>query len=359
MKDEAKTVGSFNPLIPNGASRLQVIALTCRVLTQTDRRSWDDFNQHCPTSCFMQAWAWADFKEREGFSTFRYGLFQGETLVGGCLFYGYPRPNPANLLTAPGGPCLPPGQEAEGIALLLTAVKVIATDFGAIAFRIEPSWTDCPPWLEGFVRAPVDLLPSETLWIDLRPSEAQILAAMKPKGRYNIRVSQRHGVTTTFTTDPQSIPIFYDVFWQTVERQQFFGEPYGFFINLCQTLFQANMAEIGISTWQGQVLGCILVVYWGKQATYLYGGSTAQQPPVMANYALHWAAMRRAKAKGCDRYDFYGYSRRLNHSYAKFSQFKGQFGGTVVTTMGAHDYFFYDRLADTLITVLNRLHLGG
>lgn len=307
----------------------------------------------------MQAWAWADFKEREGFSTFRYGLFQGETLVGGCLFYGYPRPHSAQLLAALGGPCLPLGQETEGMALLLAAAKAIATDFGAITLRIEPPWTERTPWLEGFVRAPVDLLPSETLWIDLRPSEAEILATMKPKGRYNIRVSQRHGVTTTFTTDPQAIPTFYDIFWETVERQQFFGESYGFFINLCQTLFNANMAEIGLATGQGQVLGVMLVVYWGKQATYLYGGSTAQHPQVMANYALHWAAMQRAKAKGCDRYDFYGYSQNPNHSYAKFSQFKGQFGGTVVTTIGAQDYFFYDCLAETLITVLNRLHLGG
>jgi peptidoglycan pentaglycine glycine transferase (the first glycine) len=333
--------------------------ITCRILTQADRQQWDNFNQYCSASCFMQAWAWADFKEREGFSTFRHGLFQDKMLVGGCLFYGYPRPNSANLLTAPGGPCLPLGQEAEGLALLLTAVKAIAAEFGAIAFRIEPPWTTRTPWLDGFVRAPVDLLPSETLWIDLRPPEAEILAGMKPKGRYNVRLSQRHSVTTTFTRDPQAIPTFYDIFWQTVERQQFLGEPYGFFINLCQTLFQANMAEIGLATWQGQVLGVMLVVYWGKQATYLYGGNTAQQPQVMANYALHWAAMQRAKANGCDRYDFYGYTRNPNHSYAKFSQFKGQFGGTVVTTIGAHDYFFYDCLADTLITVLNRLHSEG
>jgi peptidoglycan pentaglycine glycine transferase (the first glycine) len=358
MKDEAGTVGNDKTLTTT-EPLLQTPALSCRVLTQTERQLWDEFNQQSLTGCFMQAWAWADFKAREGFSTFPYGLFQGQTLVGGCIFYGYPRPNPANVLMAPGGPCLPPGQEAEGMALLLASAKAIAADFGAIAFRIEPPWTERPPWLEGFVRAPVDLLPSETLWIDLRPSEAEILAAMKPKGRYNIRVSERHGVTTTFTSDPQAIPTFYDIFWETVERQKFLGEPYGFFINLCQTLFRANMAEIGLATWRGQVLGVMLVVYWGRVATYLYGGSTAQHPQVMANYALHWAAMRRAKAKGCDRYDFYGYSRDPNHSYAKFSQFKRQFGGTVAIAIGAQDYFFYDRLADTLITVLNRLHLGG
>ncbi|MGB8698300.1 MAG: peptidoglycan bridge formation glycyltransferase FemA/FemB family protein [Thermosynechococcaceae cyanobacterium] len=332
--------------------------LHCQLLYPTDRSAWDWLTQQSPTGCFMQAWAWADFKEREGFQTFRYGLFQAERLVGGCCFYGYPQPHGANLLTAPGGPCLPSGQEAEGMALLLAQAQHLAQDFGAIALRIEPLWSMPPAWLQGFVRAPVDLLPSETLWIDLRPSAVDLLAAMKPKGRYNIRVSQRYGVETTFTCDAQAIPTFYDVFWDTAERQQFFGEPYGYFINLCQTLFAAHMAEIGLATWQGEVLAVMLLVYWGKQATYLYGGRTARHPEAMASYGLHWAALQRAKGKGCDRYDFYGYSRNPHHSYAKFSQFKGQFGGTVATTMGAHDYFFYDRLADTLVSVFNRLHLG-
>lgn len=75
----------------------------------------------------------------------------------------------------------------------------------------------------------------------------------------------------------------------------------------------------------------------------------------MANYALHWAAMQRAKSKGCHFYDFYGFTRDPQHSYAKFSQFKSQFGGRFVSTIGAHDHFFYDQLADTLIQVWQRI----
>ncbi|UBF25203.1 peptidoglycan bridge formation glycyltransferase FemA/FemB family protein [Kovacikia minuta CCNUW1] len=151
------------------------------------------------------------------------------------------------------------------------------------------------------------------------------------------------------------------------KRQRFFGEPYGFFINLCQTLFAANMAEIGLATWKGEVLSAILLIYWGtpyptpqsphptSRATYLYGGRSPHHPQVMASYGLHWAAMQRAKARGYHSYDFYGYTRDPNHGYAKFSQFKRQFGGTPVTTIGAHDYFFYDRLADTLVGIFKRI----
>jgi peptidoglycan pentaglycine glycine transferase (the first glycine) len=346
---ETPLFSTLNSPPPNG--------LRCELLSKIHQQEWDALNQASPTGCFMQSWAWAEFKEREGFLSFRYGLFQGDRLVGGCFIYGYPRAHPANLLMVPGGPSLPIGQEADGMSLLLEQAKILAQDFGAIALRIEPSYSKSPSWLEGFVRAPVDVLPSETLWIDLSVSEVELLAGMWPKGRYNIRLSQRHGVTTVFSTDSQFIPTFYDVFWETVERQGFFGEPYGFFINLCQTLFQANIAEIGVATLHGEVLAVMLLVYWGKQATYLYGGRATQHPQVMASYALHWAAMQRAKERGCERYDFYGYTRDSKHAYAKFSRFKRQFGGEVVTTIGAHDYFFYDHLANTLIEILNRLPL--
>ncbi len=329
--------------------------LTIKQLNLAERQLWDSLVKTHADGCFMQSWSWADFKELEGYKTFRYGLFLNRKLVGGCIFYFYPHMSNANLLMAPGTPLLPPSLGEEGMQLLREKAAVLAKELGAIAFRIEPLWTQKPDYLTGFVRAPVDLLPSETLLIDLHPTEAEMLAAMKQKGRYNLRLSWRRGVETDFTTDSQAIPLFYDLFWETVKRQQFFGEPYSFFINLCQTLFAANIAEIGLARWRGKVLAAILVVYWGNRATYLYGGRNFEHPEVMAPYALHWTAMQRAKVRGCTVYDFYGFTRDRNHAYAKFSQFKSQFGGVPVTTIGAHDYFFYDQLADTLIGLFRSL----
>lgn len=328
---------------------------TVRQLSLSEKYLWDSVVKASPTGCFMQSWTWANFKELEGYKTFRYGLFWQETLVGGCIFYFYPHSSKANLLIAPGAPLLPFSNCEEGMQLLREKAASLAQKLGAIALRIEPLWTQKMSCLRGFVRAPADLLPSETLLIDLRPNETELLAAMKPKGRYNLRLSWRHGVKPEFTTDSQAIPIFYDLFWETVKRQQFFGEPYSFFINLCQTLFAANMAEIGLAQWRGKAIAAILVIYWGERATYLYGGRSFEHPELMASYGLHWAAMQRAKARGCTIYDFYGFTRKPHHAYTKFSQFKSQFGGVPVTTIGAHDYFFYDQLADTLIGLFQSL----
>lgn len=334
------------------------LPLTIRQLTTSENPTWNLLVKSTPHGCFMQTSVWADFKEIEGYKTFRYGLFLDDKLLGGCIYYLYPHSNKANLLFIPGGPILPENHQQPGMDLLLKTGESIAKKYGAVALRIEPLWQEKPDYLQdtlqGFVRAPADLLPCETLLIDLRPNTDQILAAMKPKGRYNIRLSQRYGVNFEFSNDSQTIPKFYDLFWETVQRQGFFGEPYSFFINLCQTLFKADMAEIGLARWNGEIIAAILVVYCGHTATYLYGGSSLLYKQVMANYGLHWQAIQRAKNRGCLVYDFYGFTLDANHSYAKFSRFKSQFGGTRIKTIGAHDYFFYDQLADTLISLLQK-----
>jgi lipid II:glycine glycyltransferase (peptidoglycan interpeptide bridge formation enzyme) len=329
-----------------------------RKLINSDRYAWDALTQSFYRGCFMQSWAWADFRELDGYQTFRYGFFDdGDHLIGGCIFYFYPQRSAANIIFAPAAPLLPYNLEIEGMQLLLLEAEKLAQEVeqsgGAIALRIEPLLLEKPEWINlDFVRSPADLMPSETLWIDLQQNEEQILANMHPKGRYNLRLSQRYGVETVFSHDDSAIPQFYDLFYETVQRQGFLSEPYGFFIKLCQTLFREGIAEIGFAKYQGEILAAILLVYWGDRCTYLYGGRSDRDRRVMPVYALHWAAMQRAKQRGCKIYDFYGYSEDPNHAYYNFSRFKRQFGGKVIKTIGAHDYFFYDRLADTIISLL-------
>jgi lipid II:glycine glycyltransferase (peptidoglycan interpeptide bridge formation enzyme) len=77
----------------------------------------------------------------------------------------------------------------------------------------------------------------------------------------------------------------------------------------------------------------------------------------MGGYALQWTAMKIAKEQGCHIYDFYGYDRfrSSDHPYARFSQFKSQFGGTPMRFIGAQDYFFMDNLADSIISLAKQL----
>ena len=97
-----------------------------------------------------------------------------------------------------------------------------------------------------------------------------------------------------------------------------------------------------------------MLVTYGKRATYLYGGISDTKRNLMGGYALQWAALETAKEADCQIYDFYGFDpfRSSEHPYARFSQFKSQFGGEAVKLIGAQDYFFPDNLADAVVKLI-------
>jgi lipid II:glycine glycyltransferase (peptidoglycan interpeptide bridge formation enzyme) len=241
------------------------------------------------------------------------------------------------------------------LAELLTWAEGAAERLGAYALRIEPRIIEpLPNVLRGWVRAPIDLYPYQTQLVDLRQGADALLAHMKPKCRYNIRVSQRHGVEVTSTGDLAGLPTFFDLFRATALRQDFFAEPYGFFLNLASEHCPDGAVRFYTAWWHDSILATALVLFFGGTATFLYGGSAEQHRETMAPYALQWAIITDAMNRGMDCYDFYGCEPfgLSDHPYAGFSRFKRQFGGQLVQYAGAHEWIFYDRLADAVVTAL-------
>lgn len=205
--------------------------------------------------------------------------------------------------------------------------------------------------MRDFRRAPVDLVPRETLYLDLNGSPEAILRQMRPKGRYNIGLARRRGVTIREEPSASAVGSFYRVTAEAAERDQFFVEPYTFFVALAESLCPAGMARFVFAEHEGNLLGAMLLVTFGDRATYLYGGTGNLKRNLMGGYALQWGAILAAQRAGCRSYDFFGYepSGAPSHLYSGFSRFKRQFGGEAVRFAGARDFFFLDRLADAVI----------
>lgn len=318
--------------------------------------AWDDLAGADPASGFMQSSFWAAFKRAEGYETRRYGWFRADTgaLAGGATLYAYPAPDhQPGMAVCPEGPVLPWGNMEETRAALRALLQTAKDEWpDVIGLRVEPHLPPPrPSVLRNWQRAPLDLTPVHTRLLDATLADDELLAAMRPKGRYNLRLSHRHGVTVRLSESMGDLRVFYDLFADTARRQDFFAEPYGFFLNLGAALFPGRHAALLLAEHEGDVLAAALVVFFGHRATYLYGGSSLLRRSVMPTYALHWAALQEARARGCGEYDFYGVEPYgdPNHLYAGFSTFKRQFGGRIAESMGAHDCLFYDRLAGHLI----------
>jgi lipid II:glycine glycyltransferase (peptidoglycan interpeptide bridge formation enzyme) len=326
------------------------------LLRPADRARWDELVAAHPAAGFMQSWAWSTFKELEGYAALRLGLFEADRLVGGAIAYAYPSPLEAGLLVVPDGPVLDWEAPGAGAAFraLVAAARGSAPGRRAIALRVEPRLpaVPLPAPLAGLARAPVDLVPDETLLVDLGP-EAEMLDRMKPKGRYNARLALRRGVEVASSGDPADVHELYFVLAETARYQDFLLEPRSFFINLAQALVPA-LGRFVFARYRGITLAAALVLRHGATVTYLYGGHLGLFRDVMATYALHWHVMREAARDGFRHYDLYGYvpADRTGHPYARFSRFKEKFGGRHVARVGSRDVLFYDRLAGVAVQAL-------
>ncbi len=338
--------------------------LEIKSLAGLDRHSpaaqaWTSLVQANCHSGFMQSLQWAHFKAQQGIAALHLGVFDGEELVAGSIFYYATGENGAAFLVAPHGPVLPWRQEDLALACLTAIVNYCENlsrqrDSGLIGLRIEPRLPfPVPDILLEFGRAPMDLLPQETLSLDLTGSLEDILTSMKPKGRYNTKLSQRKGVNVRCGTTGEVIDVFYPVLCEAGRRDDFAVEPLSFFVELASTLMPAGMATLLIAEHDGEALGGLIMIIYGQTATYLYGGISNTKRNLMAGYALQWEALKLAKLAGCAQYDLYGFDRFCNprNRYGRFSRFKSQFGGEVQRFIGAHDYFFVDQLTDTLVRV--------
>jgi peptidoglycan pentaglycine glycine transferase (the first glycine) len=327
--------------------------------------AWDTLAGEAPEAGFMQSSAWAAFKRLEGYATRRFGLFEQGVLCGGGSLLHYSLPGEPGFALCPEGPVLPwhdTARAREGLRHLLAATEQMATSESVLGLRIEPHLPPPrPSLLRNWTRAPVDLTPVHTLMLDITQSDDGLLAQMHSKGRYNLRLAQRHGIQVRESREARDVHRFYVLFEDTARRNEFFAEPYGFFLNLAEALFPSGQAALFLAEWEQETLGAILVIFFGRRATYLYGGSSAHHRNLMPNYALHWTAIQAARRFGCREYDFYGYDPfgLPDHLYAGISRFKRQFGGKRVDSMGAHDHLFYDRVADHLVTRLRGTRTGG
>ncbi|MBI3261097.1 peptidoglycan bridge formation glycyltransferase FemA/FemB family protein [Candidatus Berkelbacteria bacterium] len=211
----------------------------------------------------------------------------------------------------------------------------------------------------GLRKSPEEMQPEYRQLIDLTPPEENLLAQMKPKGRYNIKIAERHKVKIQNSkiksqNDNAKIKIFYDLYKQSSERDGFTPRPLGYF-NEMLTHMSGHMSTY-VALWQGKPLAAALIVFWQGRASYLYGGSSSDNRNVMAPYLLHWNIIQDAKAAGLKTYDLLAIAPGgvAHHKFSGLRRFKEQFGGRSVRVLGSYDLII-DPLRYKLFVIAEKL----
>jgi lipid II:glycine glycyltransferase (peptidoglycan interpeptide bridge formation enzyme) len=323
-------------------------------------------------SSFLQSGFWGSFKARFGWSARAFLAGWGEWGEKPLLVIHRPLGPGFSFAYVPWGPefpeTFPAGDEERRIALTELARTLRSFLPRDAAFiRFDPPWfsagaeTDAPPVGKPFSRSAADVQPPDTVLIDLRPERDAILAGMKPKGRYNIRLAEKKGVNVR-RTGGEELDTFYRLFRETAKRDgiAIHGKEY------YETLFSqsrdsAGEAELAlyIAEHEGEPIAAVIVLFRGEEATYLYGASSDNKRNLMAPHLLQWTAMTDAKERGCIRYDLFGIPPRddADHPMAGLYRFKTGFGGRIIHRPGSWDYT-YKPLVKNLFSAAEGLRKG-
>ncbi|GAB4448895.1 MAG: peptidoglycan bridge formation glycyltransferase FemA/FemB family protein [Anaerolineales bacterium] len=212
-----------------------------------------------------------------------------------------------------------------------------------------------------------------TVLIDLTASEQELLARMKQKTRYNIRLAEKKGVSLR-TGSLEDLPMLYKMYAETSVRDGFVIRDEGYYRTVWQMFmanqfpipnFQSPHAESLIAEVNSEPVAAIFVFYFAGRAYYVYGMSREVHREKMPNYLLQWEAMKRAKAKGCAVYDLWGAPEVFDESDSMWGvyRFKEGLGGKVVRTLGAWDFapspLWYKMYSEIIPRVLDVMRARG
>src|SRR5215212_1228454 len=113
--------------------------------------------------------------------------------------------------------------------------------------------------------SPHNIQPPRTIILDIQGSQEEILARMKQKTRYNIRLAEKKGVTVRVWDDIDS---FHKMMLLTGGRDGFGVHSLEYYKRAYQLLHSRQMGELLVAEYAGQPLAALFVARNGNRAYY-------------------------------------------------------------------------------------------
>ncbi len=328
-----------------------------------DKQDWNQIIGNFPQPSLLQTWEWGEVKNRHGW-TVDHKVWRDGTgdVTAAALILAREQIIPVigkkvKILYCPKGPLL--DWDSPMRAQVLQDLQQYAIDQGAVYIKMDPDLVIAKGFEEtasfepnthanhivkrieksGWKISRQQIQFKNTFWIDLRPSEADLLANMKQKTRYNIRLAERKGVQVR-QAGMDDLEMIYAMYAETALRDGFIIRPKSYYMDVWRTFLEAGMATPLLAEVEGEPVAGLFLFHFGNRSWYIYGMSRDLHREKMPNYLLQWEAIKLSKQKGCDTYDLWGAPDDFSEADRMWGvyRFKEGLGGKIVQTKGAFDY---------------------
>src|SRR5579885_1781635 len=323
----------------------------------TSQQSWDTFVSSHPRGHLLQSWGWGELKAGAGWHPLRLFLWDNEQnrpVAAAQILrrtVAFLPPGIGHLAYIPKGPVL---DDLSLAAPFFRLLHPYLRRHGAIALQVEAPYTvdepdglQCAAWMKqsGFSQVGA-VQPLRTILLDLTPDEETLLARMKEKWRYNVRLAARKGVEVRVASTLDELRAWYSLLQTTGERDHFGIHTFDYYRKVWQVLGPRRQAQLFLARAEGELLAGIFVGLLGREAIYLYGASSNARRNLMPHYLLQWEAMRRAREAGASTYDLWGIpaTDQTDEAMAGVYRFKSGWGGRVVSFIGNYECAYHPLL---------------
>lgn len=182
-----------------------------------------------------------------------------------------------------------------------------------------------------------------TFWIDLKPSEEDLMKSFSGKTRYNIRLAERKGVKVREDNSDKAFNRYLELTAETVNRQGFYAHSRRYHKLMWEILKKDGIAHLLTATYNNEIITTWILFAWKDFLYYPYGASTEEHKEVMANNLMMWEAIKFGKRLGLKTFDLWG-----REEGKGFTKFKEGYNPHVIEFLGTWDlvinkplYFLY------------------
>ncbi|HEY5713763.1 MAG TPA: peptidoglycan bridge formation glycyltransferase FemA/FemB family protein [Candidatus Gracilibacteria bacterium] len=245
---------------------------------------------------------------------------------------------------SPRGPVFREELDQAALDFFIQEVSKILKKEGAMFWRLDPYLIPNTQYLiPGSCPATAEYQPTDSLVLDITGTEDEILAQMKRKGRYNIKLAREKGVEIQIIPSGEVTQEPIEKYWhlsqETAGRDGFSTHDKAYHEAFIKDL--SPYTVLGLALHEDQPIAGVINTCCGDKAIYYLGASSGNPDvrPLMAPYLLQWEMILYSKKQGCGSYDFTGITPegQPDHPYKGITQFKEKFGGARATYQGARE----------------------